>query len=53
MTSGVRRLSAVAGMFYPNDKLELKKLLELSFRDYKYGPGKIPPAQILNKKYTD
>ena len=50
MTSGVRRLSAVAGVFYPNDKLELNKLLELSFRDDKYGPGKIPPATSPKQK---
>jgi MEMO1 family protein len=35
-----RRTPAVAGMFYPDDPKDLRKLIEQSFRDQNFGPGK-------------
>jgi MEMO1 family protein len=47
-----RRSPAVAGVFYPSKKDELYHLLELSFKDKRFGPGEIPPdkSQSSTKK---
>ncbi|MBS3926992.1 MAG: MEMO1 family protein [Nitrosarchaeum sp.] len=42
------RTPAVAGMFYPNEKKELKKLIKQCFL-HNLGPGKIPPSNIKKK----
>lgn len=42
------RTPAVAGMFYPGEKNELKKSIRESFL-HKFGPGKIPPSQTKKK----
>jgi AmmeMemoRadiSam system protein B len=42
------RTPAVAGMFYPNEKKELKKLIKDCFL-HNLGPGKIPPSNIKKK----
>ena len=44
------RTPAVAGMFYPGEKEELKKSIKESFL-HKFGPGKIPPSEIKDKIY--
>ena len=43
MSNWNRRSPAVAGVFYPSDKNELHRLLEISFKDEKFGPGNLPP----------
>ena len=42
------RTPAVAGMFYPSEKKELKKSIRECFL-HKFGPGKIPPSNIKKK----
>ena len=42
------RTPAVAGMFYPSEKKELKKTIKECFL-HKFGPGKIPPSNIKKK----
>jgi len=42
------RTPAVAGMFYPSEKKELKKSIRECFL-HKFGPGKIPPSSIKKK----
>jgi hypothetical protein len=42
------RTPAVAGMFYPDEKKELKKSIKECFL-HKFGPGKIPPSNIKKK----
>ncbi|MEX2193187.1 MAG: MEMO1 family protein [Nitrosarchaeum sp.] len=42
------RTPAVAGMFYPSEKKELKKSIKECFL-HKFGPGKIPPSNIKKK----
>ncbi|HSA77212.1 MAG TPA: MEMO1 family protein [Nitrosarchaeum sp.] len=42
------RTPAVAGMFYPNEKKELKKVINECFL-HNFGPGKIPPSNIKKK----
>lgn len=42
------RTPAVAGMFYPDGKKELKKLIRDCFL-HNFGPGKIPPSNIKKK----
>ena len=42
------RTPAVAGMFYPDEKKELKKLIKDCFL-HNFGPGKIPPSNIKKK----
>ena len=44
------RTPAVAGMFYPGEKNELKKSIKESFL-HKFGPGKTPPSKIKKKIY--
>jgi AmmeMemoRadiSam system protein B len=38
-----KRAPAVAGTFYPNNVSELSELIEHSFRNQRFGPGKAPP----------
>jgi len=45
------RLPAVSGIFYPSEPLELQRLIEQSFRDQKFGPGKIPPSEFKRRIY--
>lgn len=45
------RTPAVAGMFYPGEKKELKKAIKECFL-HKFGPGKIPPSNI-KKKFSE
>jgi hypothetical protein len=42
------RTPAVAGMFYPDEKNELKKSIKECFL-HDFGPGKIPPSDIKKK----
>ena len=42
------RTPAVAGMFYPSEKKELKKSIKECFL-HEFGPGKIPPSSIKKK----
>lgn len=42
------RTPAVAGMFYPEGKKELKKLIKDCYL-HNFGPGKIPPSKIKKK----
>lgn len=42
------RTPAVAGMFYPSEKKELKKSIKECFL-HKFGPGKIPPSNIKKR----
>jgi AmmeMemoRadiSam system protein B len=42
------RTPAVAGMFYPGEKKELRKTINDCFL-HKFGPGKIPPSDIKKK----
>ena len=42
------RTPAVAGMFYPSEKKELKKSIKECFL-HKFGPGKIPPSNTKKK----
>jgi MEMO1 family protein len=42
------RTPAVAGMFYPNEKKELKKVIKECFL-HNFGPGKTPPSNIKKK----
>ena len=44
------RTPAVAGMFYPGKKNELKQSIKDSFL-HKFGPGKMPPSEIKKKIY--
>lgn len=44
------RTPAVAGMFYPGEKNELKQSIKESFL-HKFGPGKIPPSNTKKKIY--
>ncbi len=44
------RTPAVAGMFYPDEKNELKELVNKCFL-HKFGPGKLPPTNIKKKIY--
>jgi AmmeMemoRadiSam system protein B len=44
------RTPAVAGMFYPGEKNELKESIKESFT-HKFGPGKTPPSKIKKKIY--
>jgi AmmeMemoRadiSam system protein B len=46
-----RRLPAVSGIFYPSEPLELQRLIEQSFRDQKFGPGRIPPSESKRRIY--
>ena len=51
MNSGPRRFPAVSGIFYPSEPVELQQLIEQSFKDSKFGPGKIPPSEFKRRIY--
>ena len=38
-----KRPPAVAGIFYPDNRRDLKNLIDESFRDSRFGPGRCPP----------
>lgn len=42
MIKGNRRAPAVAGVFYPSAADELNQLIELSFKERRFGPGDLP-----------
>jgi hypothetical protein len=44
------RTPAVAGMFYPDEKNQLKELIHNCFL-HAFGPGKLPPTEIKKKIY--
>jgi MEMO1 family protein len=46
-----KRAPAVAGMFYPDNPTELRNLIDESFRDRRYGPGKSPPSDHKRRIY--
>ena len=46
-----RRTTAVAGMFYPDDPRELRGIVDQSFRNTRFGPGKVPPTTDKRKIY--
>jgi len=46
-----KRVPAVAGTFYPRNPRELKDLVEESFRNQSFGPGKIPPSTQTRQIY--
>lgn len=45
MIKGNRRAPAVAGVFYPSAADELNQLIELSFKERRFGPGDLPPSK--------
>lgn len=51
MNKSPKRTPAVAGIFYPSKPLELTQLIEQSFRDRKFGPGKMPPSESKRRIY--
>jgi AmmeMemoRadiSam system protein B len=46
---GSRRAPAVAGLFYPSGADELNQLIELSFKERRFGPGDLPPSKELRR----
>ena len=46
-----KRAPAVAGMFYPDNPRELRQIVDQSFRDQRFGPGRAPPANSKRKIY--
>lgn len=50
MIKGNRRAPAVAGVFYPSDPRELYQLIELSFKEQRFGPGHLPPSEEFNRR---
>ena len=46
-----KRAPAVAGMFYPDNPRELRQIIDQSFRDQRFGPGKQPPSATKRKIY--
>jgi AmmeMemoRadiSam system protein B len=46
---GNRRAPAVAGLFYPSGADELNQLIELSFKERRFGPGDLPPSKELRR----
>lgn len=51
MNNGPKRTPVVAGIFYPSKPVELKRLIEQSFRDQNFGPGKMPPSESKRRIY--
>lgn len=51
MNNSPKRTSVVAGIFYPREPLELKQLIEQSFRDRNFGPGRMPPSGSKRRIY--
>jgi AmmeMemoRadiSam system protein B len=45
-----RRAPAVAGMFYPDNARELRALIDHSFRNQRFGPGRAPASSIQKRK---
>lgn len=45
------RVPAVAGMFYPDNPRDLRQLIDQSFRDTRFGPGRQPPSTGKRKIY--
>lgn len=43
-SSKTKRPPAVAGMFYPNNPKELRDIIDQSFRNQQFGPGRAPPS---------
>ncbi|MGC1929944.1 MAG: MEMO1 family protein [Candidatus Nitrosopolaris sp.] len=50
MIKGNRRAPAVAGIFYPSAAHELNQLIELSFKEQRFGPGHLPPSKEFNRR---
>jgi MEMO1 family protein len=50
LINGNRRAPAVAGIFYPSDASELYQLVELSFKEQRFGPGHLPPSEEFNRR---
>ena len=50
MIRGNRRAPAVAGIFYPSDAFELYQLIELSFKEQRFGPGHLPPSEEVSRQ---
>ena len=50
MIKGNRRAPAVAGVFYPSAADELNQLIELSFKQRRFGPGDLPPSKQLSRR---
>lgn len=50
MIKGNTRAPAVAGIFYPSDVRELNQVIELSFREQRFGPGHLPPSKELDRR---
>lgn len=46
-----KRAPAVAGMFYPENPKDLRQLIDQSFRDPRFGPGRQPPSSGKRKIY--
>jgi len=46
-----KRAPAVAGMFYPDCPRELKGLVDHSFRNQRFGPGRAPPSNGRRRIY--
>jgi len=45
LSKGTSRAPAVAGLFYPSGGNDLTRMLEDSFRERRFGPGKLPPSK--------
>jgi len=50
LIKGNRRAPAVAGIFYPSDARELYQLIELSFKEQRFGPGQLPPSGEFSRQ---
>jgi MEMO1 family protein len=46
-----KRSPAVAGMFYPDNPRDLRGLVDQSFRNQRFGPGKAPPSAPKRRIY--
>jgi MEMO1 family protein len=51
LNKNTRRLPVVSGIFYPNNPVELKQLIDQSFRDQIFGPNKMPPSKSKRRIY--
>ena len=47
----ITRPAAVAGIFYPNNPRDLKDLIDQSFRNQRFGPGRAPPSTDKRRIY--
>jgi AmmeMemoRadiSam system protein B len=50
LIKGNRRAPAVAGIFYPSATRELNQVIELSFKEQRFGPGHLPPSKEFNRR---